>query len=230
MISVPLKSVAPDSPRRGARAVPLDRRAQRTPIGHDHLTGIEPFHARHVLAAATQVGREQRRGPQLAVACHQVMDVLRRRAHQARGLQDAGQIRAVLVETGQPFGGPGLVEQRVGDHLVTVAQRLQAVRHRRILLLGCLHQVQQRVGHALAGREHDAQARMGLCLDDVRHPREAGRIRDARAPELVDDPGRHAGGFHRFDGRSCCLIGKNPRTVRVHAALWQAARGRTSDE
>ncbi len=59
------------------------------------------------------------------------------------GLQDAGDIAAVLLQGRHEFRARGAGEQRVGDDLMTVAQFLDALGQRRFLLLGGSDQVQQ---------------------------------------------------------------------------------------
>ena len=88
------------------------------------------------LAPCREIGSEQRGRPELAVARDQIAHVLRGRAHEAGGLQDAREIGAVLVEALEPGVGAGLVEQLVRDGLVAVTQALQAVRDRGVLPLG----------------------------------------------------------------------------------------------
>ena len=53
-------------------------------------------------------------------------------------------------------------------------------------------QVEQRVGDAAAGGQHDGLARRRVVFDDARDALHARGVGDARAAELVDFPGLHA--------------------------------------
>ena len=111
------------------------------------------------IAAALQVAAKQPRRPDLAVARTQVAHRLGGRAHDARGLQHAGQIGDIAIEFGQILGGRALIEQGRGDARVPLAQRREPLPPVGILALGQRHQLEQRVGDAFAGRQHDRQPR-----------------------------------------------------------------------
>jgi hypothetical protein len=66
-----------------------------------------------------------------------------------------------------------------------------------VAALRSAHQRQQLVGHAAAGGQHERDARLRKGFDDVGYALEAVSIRQAGAPELVDDPLRRSFDFGR---------------------------------
>ena len=84
----------------------------------------------------TQVGAEQAGRPDLAVAGDEIAHRLRSRADQLDGVQDAGDVAAILRERGEEFAAGIAGEQRVGNHLVPMAQLFDAVGERPFLALG----------------------------------------------------------------------------------------------
>ena len=81
-------------------------------------------------------------------------------------------------------------------------------------------QLEQRVRHAAAGRQHDGFARVRRRLDDARHAAETIGVSDARAAKFLYYPFTHVGfkvgrrelepGLPDFGNPVCCV--RNGRT------------------
>ena len=217
--------------RVGLRDVPAHRRAERSPLDRHDVARVDPVHLAGPAAAMAQVGAEQARRPDLAVAGDQVAHGLRSRADQLRRSAGCRRCRGSPARASRGIRcARSPVEQRVGDHLVAVAQLLDAVGERRFLALGGGDQIQQRIGDAAAGRQHDAEARMRILLEDPGHALHAYRIGDARAAELMYAPPLHLLSI------SCCSAASArdpPRNPRARVAVAHDAQpcgsGRIAD-
>jgi len=99
----------------------------------------------------------------------------------------------IAIELGQVFGRRAGTEQFRGDARVPLAQIREPLPPVGLLCLGQAHQLQQRVGNALAGRQHDRQPRPPLRFHDARDALETARIGDAGAAKLVHHPGLGVG-------------------------------------
>ena len=76
---------------------------------------------------AAQQSLEQSRGPQLAIARDQVAHRGRRAADQSHGLQDSGDVAAVLVQDRDELVAEFAAQQFAREADVALAQLLQAV-------------------------------------------------------------------------------------------------------
>jgi hypothetical protein len=139
----------------------------------------------------TQISTEQTRRPDLAVAGDQIAHGLRGGANQLHGLQNAGDVAAVLLELRHVFDPQAIGQQRVGNDLMTMTQLFDAFGQRRFLFLGRRDQVQQTIGHTTTGREHHAKPGMRVLLQDAGHALHANRIGDTRAAEFMYAPALH---------------------------------------
>jgi hypothetical protein len=171
-----------------ARATrPTARRAERTPLDDDDLARVDPAHLAAAAGALLVELAEQARRPDLAEAGDQVDDVARRRTRQPHRVQDALEVVAVTVERGhvEPRGFG-----RAAGSAIAAWRDAQALEP--APLGGSWprpgDQRQQRIGDALAGRQHHAEPAGGLGLEDGGDAPEAVGIGDAGAAELVDDP------------------------------------------
>jgi hypothetical protein len=103
-------------------------------------------------------------------------------------VQDAGEIGAIGVEACEPGLRGRRRQQRLGDQLVALPQQLQLRDISLVLAFGEADEVQERVRDALARGQHQPEPRGRLGFDDVGDAAEAGRVGDAGATELVNDP------------------------------------------
>ena len=174
--------------RRGAlaRHRPLHGRAERTPLHRDDVARVEPPH-RAAPAAGAQAAGEHARGPQLAVAGHDVAGFLGGRLRLGRGPEPALDVGRVRVELGRERGDIVSRADLGGDGQVPLPEAGQD-RPRRLLPLRRRHQVEQTIGNAFARRQHDGERPGRLPLDDVGHPPHGGRVGDAGSPELEHTP------------------------------------------
>jgi hypothetical protein len=115
----------------------------------------------------TQVRTEQAGRPDLAIPRDEIAHRLRGRANQLDGVQNAGDVTAVLREPGEEFAAGIAGEQRVRDHLVAAAQLFDALGERPFLAFRGGDEVEQRVGNAAARRQHDAEPWMRVLLEDA---------------------------------------------------------------
>ena len=171
-------------PRRGGR--PLHDRSERAPLDDQHLAGVQPLHRAPDLAATGKHRGEQARRPDFAVAGDHVADGLRRRAHEAHGVQHAEDVLAVGLQLRDIAVSLGAAEHGAGDRRVPLDQGIDTGPVGVVVRLGGGDQRQQRVGDAAAGREDDTAHRMRVGFDDRGHPMEAVGVGDGGAAELVD--------------------------------------------
>ena len=195
----------------GARLRPLDSRPERSPLHRDHPSRVQPLHRAGAPAARGEEAQKQPGRPDLAVAGDQVADVAVRGARELHCVQNALEVAAIAVELLQVLLRDGLLEQRRGDRRMSRAQVRDLPEVGVVLTLGERDETQQRIGHAAARRQHDAQARAGGALEYRGNSAEAVGVRDARPPELVHDPGiglGHRRGISSSGERRCDSIKK----------------------
>ena len=179
----------------GLRHVPAHRRAERSPFHRHDVARVDPVDGAGPAAAMPQVGAEQAGRPDLAVAGDEVAHRLRGRADQLDGVQDAGDVAAVLGERREVFGACSSPASSVSA-MTSCRWRSSSMRSatRPFLALGGGDEVQQRVGDAAARGQHDAEARMRILLEDAGDALHAYRIGDAGAAELMYAPPFHLPG------------------------------------
>ena len=181
----------------GARLRPEDARAERRRVDLDDLARVDPANAAGAAAPRLEVAREEARRPDLAESGDEVADDRRRDANQPDGLQDAGDVAAVGFELLDVVVGRRRGEQRAGDADVPLPDRLEPSGIAVLAGFGGVHERQQRVGDALARRQHRRHARQRVVLENLRDPLHAGGVRHAGAAEFVYAP--------RFHARSLCI-------------------------
>ena len=128
-------------------------------------------------------------GPDLAVAGDQVGDILRGRPSQLDGMENALQVVAVPVETGEVKARRLRRQQRFGDDRVPDTQRGDFAAITVVLAFRKRNEAQQRIGDATAGGQNNAQPLRGQGVEDGCDAAEAVSVGDARPSELVYDPG-----------------------------------------
>ena len=178
------------------RHVPAHGRAERSPFHRHDVARIDPLDVAGPAAAMTQIGAEQARRPDLAVAGDQIAHGLRGGADQLRRCAGCRRCR----------GSPARASSR--NSLRGVAGRAACRRSPRgagaaprcgpssgaFLALGGGDQIQQCIGDAAAGGQHDAEPRMRILLEDPSDALHAYRIGDAGAAELMYAPPFHLPG------------------------------------
>ena len=165
-------------------------------------------------AALLEEALEQPRGPDLAVAGDEVADGVGGRAGELDRMQDPEQVLAVAVEARQVRLGGLRRQQLLGDGRVTRAQLGEFTAIGAVLALGERHEAQQRVRDALAGRQDHGEAGGRCGFEDGRDLAEAVGVSDARAPELVHDPG--IGLAHRHGTKTLILGMFGKEAVRLY--------------
>ena len=183
-----------DAVRVGLRHVPAHGRSERSPFHRHDVARVDPADVAGPATAMTQIGGEQAGRPDLAVTGDEIAHRLRSRADQLDRVQDPGDVPAILGERREELAARIAGEQRVGDHLVAVAQLLDAVGERPFLALCGRDEIQQCIGDATAGGQHDAEPRMRILLEDAGDALHAYRIGDAGAAELMYAPPFHLPG------------------------------------
>ncbi len=173
----------------GARLRPLDARPPGAAVDEHHAARIHPLHGPCAPPALGEKALEQSRGPDLPVAGNQIADGAGGRARQLDRVQYPQKILTFAVKTAEIGLRGRRREHLLGDGRVARAQLRELSAIAAVLSLGERHEAQQRIRDPLAGGQHHGQAGGRSSFENGRHLAEAVGVGDARAPELVHDPG-----------------------------------------